>query len=348
MAVKIQIRRDSAINWTTTNPVLAQGELGLELDTGFMKAGNGTDNWNVLPYLFELTGDLIPLADNTMDIGSETKGYKNGYFKDKVFTEKVLSGDILLTDSFYNTSRTITIPPPDTGGETIGGVACHTYIQNVIDSLPKYIPEGTTVLLKFSNGTYKFSATDTIIGRGFYGGGLLQIEGETYTMTANLNQSTVFEDLATSGTNICWRFFNCDIEIDIIGIRFNSNATADRPFFWGFISCKEIRLIYVSYKNMVGQQRGVLFFTDRFTNAFFTTSIVSKAGACCQGNTHSKIHVINISEEESTNKPDFIVILSNSVAHISTAKPDVVVSDFSMSGGSLGTIGTRIVSADSV
>lgn len=50
MAIKIQKRRDTAANWAAVNPVLAQGEEGLELDTGKEKIGNGTANWNSLPY----------------------------------------------------------------------------------------------------------------------------------------------------------------------------------------------------------------------------------------------------------------------------------------------------------
>jgi hypothetical protein len=55
MAQKIQIRRDTAANWTTANPVLAQGEPGHEIDTGKVKFGNGIDNWNSLIYQ-DLTG----------------------------------------------------------------------------------------------------------------------------------------------------------------------------------------------------------------------------------------------------------------------------------------------------
>ena len=50
MADKIQIRRDTAANWTSANPVLAQGELALETDTKKIKAGNGTAAWSALAY----------------------------------------------------------------------------------------------------------------------------------------------------------------------------------------------------------------------------------------------------------------------------------------------------------
>lgn len=50
MANLIQPRRDTAANWTSVNPVLAQGELGLELDTGLTKYGDGTTAWASLSY----------------------------------------------------------------------------------------------------------------------------------------------------------------------------------------------------------------------------------------------------------------------------------------------------------
>lgn len=56
MAVKIQIRRGTAAQWTESNPLLAQGELGAELDTGKFKMGNGEDSWNSLPYALGADG----------------------------------------------------------------------------------------------------------------------------------------------------------------------------------------------------------------------------------------------------------------------------------------------------
>jgi hypothetical protein len=50
MTVKIQLRRGLAANWTSTNPTLAEGELGLETDTGKFKVGNGVNQWTGLPY----------------------------------------------------------------------------------------------------------------------------------------------------------------------------------------------------------------------------------------------------------------------------------------------------------
>lgn len=47
----IQLRRGDAADWTTANSVLAAGEVGLEMDTGKFKWGDGTTAWNDLAYI---------------------------------------------------------------------------------------------------------------------------------------------------------------------------------------------------------------------------------------------------------------------------------------------------------
>ena len=50
MANRIQLRRGGAQEWANSNPTLAQGELGIELDTGRFKIGDGVTAWNTLTY----------------------------------------------------------------------------------------------------------------------------------------------------------------------------------------------------------------------------------------------------------------------------------------------------------
>lgn len=49
MAVKLQFRRDTATNWSTTNPVLANGEPGVDVTNHKMKIGDGVHTWDALP-----------------------------------------------------------------------------------------------------------------------------------------------------------------------------------------------------------------------------------------------------------------------------------------------------------
>ena len=57
MAFRVQIRRDTSLNWGTNDPILLDGEFGYETDTGRYKIGNGIDVWSDLIYsLVGITG----------------------------------------------------------------------------------------------------------------------------------------------------------------------------------------------------------------------------------------------------------------------------------------------------
>ena len=67
MTTRIKLRRDTTANWTDVNPILANGEMGIEADTRRTKIGDGTTRWNDLKYAG--AGKLI--VDDTV-ITSET------------------------------------------------------------------------------------------------------------------------------------------------------------------------------------------------------------------------------------------------------------------------------------
>jgi hypothetical protein len=46
----IRLRRGAAAQWTSANPVLAAGEMGIETDTSRSKFGDGATAWTSLPY----------------------------------------------------------------------------------------------------------------------------------------------------------------------------------------------------------------------------------------------------------------------------------------------------------
>ena len=60
---RIQLRRGTANQWTTINPVLASGETGYETDTHKIKVGDGTSTWNQLQYIATSAGTLAALSD---------------------------------------------------------------------------------------------------------------------------------------------------------------------------------------------------------------------------------------------------------------------------------------------
>ena len=63
MATRIQLRRDTAAQWTANNPTLATGEAGYETDTAKLKIGNGSSAWNSLQYI-----------KTSVELGTDTSG----------------------------------------------------------------------------------------------------------------------------------------------------------------------------------------------------------------------------------------------------------------------------------
>ena len=72
MATKIQVRRDTAANWTSVNPTLSDGELGYETNTGYMKIGNGSTQWSSLSYF--TPGAVDGDANTTYTLGTTASG----------------------------------------------------------------------------------------------------------------------------------------------------------------------------------------------------------------------------------------------------------------------------------
>lgn len=99
MADQIKLRRGTAAQWSSSNPILAVGELGFEVDTNKFKLGNGSDNWSSLSYFVDENGvDLslyAPLNSPTFTGSVEIEGTLN--ISGSVTT--ISSQDLVLEDS---------------------------------------------------------------------------------------------------------------------------------------------------------------------------------------------------------------------------------------------------------
>ena len=106
MASIIQIRRDTAANWTSANPTLAQGELGLETDTLKVKAGDGSTAWTSASYLID-TGGYAAYSDATANFTGNLQ--KSG----SPVVTAAYTGDVdvtgeLIVDSYNETYAAVT------------------------------------------------------------------------------------------------------------------------------------------------------------------------------------------------------------------------------------------------
>ena len=110
MAVKIQLRRDTAADWTAANTVLALGEPGVETDTLKLKVGDGTTAWTSLAY---------SISYNFNDLNSKPTTLAGYGITDaliltdlSVGAEATAAGDGAIT--YDNTTGVFTYAPPDT------------------------------------------------------------------------------------------------------------------------------------------------------------------------------------------------------------------------------------------
>ena len=92
VVTQIQLRRGTAAEWTSANPILGAGEMGVETNTGFFKIGNGSTAWTSLPY----SSPLAPLQINAQTGTTYTFALTD-------------SGDLVTANNAG--SQTYTIPP---------------------------------------------------------------------------------------------------------------------------------------------------------------------------------------------------------------------------------------------
>lgn len=65
-----QQRIDTAANWASNNPILLEGEIGIESDTRKFKFGNGTSAWNSLSYASSVSTSTLSYVTGSLAAGA--------------------------------------------------------------------------------------------------------------------------------------------------------------------------------------------------------------------------------------------------------------------------------------
>jgi len=164
MIAKIQVRNDTAANWTSANPTLLVGEVGYETDTKKKKMGDGVTAWNSLEYNMLQAGDL---NDDDTVVKTTVDGVELFVGKSVVEMQNLLSlgYDIYSGDDFiakYNAAASgafLTVQPGSTFD--FGSSSC-------ILTNKSFNAEGCTFTSSASGGTFKDNGSTSIVSiRGF-------------------------------------------------------------------------------------------------------------------------------------------------------------------------------------
>lgn len=149
---RIQLRRDTTANWTTYNPILAEGEQGLDLDTGDLYIGDGASS----------IAELTPFTGNLSDV----------YSKAEVDTALLLKADVT---SVYTKDEVYTKAEVDTLTlDTLNELTDVDILNAQNDQL-----------LAFDNGQGKW------VNKNFYGNKFYQDETAA-KVDGNLNEGDVY------------------------------------------------------------------------------------------------------------------------------------------------------------
>ena len=114
MANRLQLRRDGAQQWANVNPILAQGELGIELDTSRLKIGDGVTPWNSLKY-------ERPLETESNTANTLVKRDADGNFEAGAITASIV-GNAATATRLAN-ARSFTLTGDMTGSARFDGSA---------------------------------------------------------------------------------------------------------------------------------------------------------------------------------------------------------------------------------
>jgi hypothetical protein len=132
MAVRMQQRRATALQWLEANPILEPGEIGFETDTIAFKIGDGINTWDLLDYFETATAlqgtidDYIPLTEKGAALGVAELD-ANGF---------VPSSQLDIDLTAYYTSTEV-----DTEISTaVAGLATETFVNTAVSNLVDAAP----------------------------------------------------------------------------------------------------------------------------------------------------------------------------------------------------------------
>ena len=166
MATKIQVRRDTAANWTSADTVLSEGEMGYETDTGFMKIGDGSTAWTSLSYFTpgDVSDDNTTYTYSISQAGNDATMTLDGSDASSDVVTLVAGTQLTLTvagdnvtmdvdNDLANYSNTTTAFISDITAEAIGSLS---------DVDVSAVADGS--VLSYNSGTGNWEAGDPAVG----------------------------------------------------------------------------------------------------------------------------------------------------------------------------------------
>ena len=145
MANTIKLRRATATQWSTVNPTLNEGEVGVNLTTGQIKIGDGSTAWNSLAYTIETVTGSQAKADAAV---TSATGTASSDATGKVSTHAGLTSTHGVSGLIVGTTDTQTLT-----GKTIDG---NSNTLTVLNAQTTAVSTNTanTIVLRDAQGSF--------------------------------------------------------------------------------------------------------------------------------------------------------------------------------------------------
>ena len=185
MPVQIKLRRDTAANWLSVNPVLASGEPGYETDTRKIKYGDGSSTWSVLNYAVTQAdaGSLtvVSIAPNVVNSSLTSVGTLTNLTVTNTIVGSITGNAGSVSNGFYTNSSF--------------ALGTTTIAVNRVSG-----PQALTgISIDGNAGTAnKLTSPVSINGVNFDGSGPITITASATTLTGDTLKSTVLNSSLTS------------------------------------------------------------------------------------------------------------------------------------------------------
>lgn len=234
MAIKIQLRRDTSLNWTRNNPVLALGEPGLETDTDYVKYGDGSTTWNNLNYATPFFGTITTanVSESSNLYFSNARVYSNVITFGAARTSDLTTANVSETTNLYFSnarvySNVITFGAAKTSDLTTANVAevNNLYYTNArVYANVEQIGYASNAFVvsqlnnKVNTSTYSFSTLNDAITAGLTIDNLIEPAmarlsvinngSSAYTFPTHYGNNNNPNIYVISGTSIAFRFIS--------------------------------------------------------------------------------------------------------------------------------------------
>lgn len=196
MTSRILLRRGTAAQWASANPILGSGELGVETDTLKFKIGNGTSTWTQLTSYANITpsdltsaiNGLINAAPSALDTLNELAAAINNDSSFSTTVNNLLTGKVSKSGGdtiTSSTASTIGLIVKATASQTANLQEWQDSAGNVLSSISSSgsINLSAGKIVSFSNGTVQK------INLGYGGNYSIGVDDYTTVITADNNAS---------------------------------------------------------------------------------------------------------------------------------------------------------------